>query len=147
MIWIACIAVVMAAGFYTLEPLFRESGGMPGNGLPAETETDRLLDRKNIIYRNLRDLQLDYKMGRLSEADFRQLEAGYKSEAAAVLERLDELKDSEAAREPVSRPAGKLKVKARDAGRKPERETMRCPACGAESPAGKQYCADCGHHL
>ena len=147
MLWISCIALVALAAVYTLRPLFSESEGILDHGLPAETEADRLLDSKIVIYRNLRDLELEYKMGRLSETDFRQLEMGYKSEAAAVLQRLDQLKTFENVREAAPKHAGKQQAKSPGAGRKPGQEAKRCPSCGAESPAGKKYCADCGHHL
>jgi UDP-galactopyranose mutase len=39
----------------------------------AETELDRLLARKAVVYSNLKDLEFEYKMGRLSEGDYRRL--------------------------------------------------------------------------
>ena len=62
--------------------------------LPDETELDRLLDRKAVIYRNLKDLNFEHAMGRLSDADFHRLEADYKNDAALLLQKLDQLGDS-----------------------------------------------------
>ena len=85
----------MLAGIHVLTPLFR----MPKTRLEiepvTETEMDRLLDRKTVVYGNLRDLEFEYKMGRLSESDFQQLGAAYKKEAAGILQRLDNLSASE----------------------------------------------------
>ena len=36
-------------------------------------------------------LEFEFKLGRLSDADFRRLEAGYKAEAALILQKLDQL--------------------------------------------------------
>lgn len=140
MLWIACIAVVLAAGYYTLRPLFRAEGSS-GSEARGETEADRLLDRKNVIYRNLRDLELEHKMGRLSDADFRQLEAGYKAEAAALLQQLDQLN---AVKRVVKQNERK---QAEAAPSKSVPAVQHCPSCGAESPAGKRYCGECGHSL
>jgi hypothetical protein len=148
MLWIACTAVVLIAGFYTLRPLFREPEGNLDIDLLAETELDRLLDRKNVIYRNLRDLELEHQMGRLSDADYRQLAAGYKNEAAAVLQRLDQLDASENLEAVIEKDIAARKAKLSGSGSKRrEREPGRCPSCGSEVATGKKFCADCGQRL
>jgi tRNA(Ile2) C34 agmatinyltransferase TiaS len=147
MLWLACTAVVIAAGFVTLRPLFRETEGNLDIDLLAETELDRLLDRKNVIYRNLRDLKFEYRMGRLSDVDFQQLDTGYKNEAAAVLQRLDQLNSSENFDEQIEREVTARKTRLYGAQSKRERVSPRCPSCGAEIISGKKFCADCGHRL
>jgi len=147
MLWIACTAIVMIAGLYTLRPLFRESEGNLDIDLLAETELDRLLDRKNVIYQNLRDLEFEYKMGRLSDADFEQLEAGYRNEAAAVLERLDQLDAAEHLDEVIEKEIAARKAKLSGPGPKGRRDASLCPSCGAEKIPGKKFCADCGHRF
>jgi rRNA maturation endonuclease Nob1 len=135
----------MIAGFYALRPLFRAPEGKVDIELLAETELDRLLDRKNTIYRNLRDLEFEHKMGRLSEADFQQLAAGYKSEAASVLERIDQLDASENLDKVIEKDIAARKAKSSGAGAK--RDRGRCPSCGAEIIPRKKFCPDCGHRL
>jgi hypothetical protein len=137
----------MIAGFYTLRPLFRESEGNLDIDLLAETELDRLLDRKNVIYQNLRDLEFEYKMGRLSEADFERLEAGYRNDAAAVLGRLDQLDAMENLDEVIEKEVAARKAKLSGPGPKGRRDASRCPSCGAEKISGKKFCADCGHRF
>jgi hypothetical protein len=72
-------------------PLFKEPKGDLDVELLAETELDRLLNRKAVVYSNLKDLEFEYKMGRFSDADFQRLEAGFKSEASEILHKLDAL--------------------------------------------------------
>lgn len=76
---------------YVLMPLFKESKGNLEVELLAETELDRLLNRKSIIYNNLKDLEFEYRMGRFGAADFQRLESGFKAEASEVLQKLDKL--------------------------------------------------------
>ncbi len=147
MLWLACTFVVALAGFYVLTPLFREPRGNLDIELLAETELDRLLDRKAVVYANLRDLEFEYKMGRLSEPDFRQLEAGYKNDAAAILQRLDELNATENLDEVIERDIASRKSKLYSSASKQALASSRCPSCGAEVIAGKKYCADCGKRL
>ena len=42
-------------------------------------------------YREIRDAELDYRVGKLSEADWRALYRGLRAEAVTILRRLDEL--------------------------------------------------------
>jgi hypothetical protein len=42
-------------------------------------------------YREIRDAELDYRTGKLSEADWRVLDRGLRAEAVEILRRLDEL--------------------------------------------------------
>jgi len=140
----ACSLLIIVAGVYVLTPLFKEPGGNLEVELLAETELDRLLGRKAVVYSNLKDLELEYKMGRLSEGDFRRLEAGYKQEAATILQDLDRLGVAKDLDDTIERD-----IAARKAKLFPGKadETRRCPSCGAQSPLGKKFCADCGGRL
>ena len=46
-------------------------------------------------YREIRDAELDYRTGKLSETDWRALDRGLRAEAVEILRRLDELPTSE----------------------------------------------------
>src|SRR6266498_4766638 len=91
MLVFVCSALVVVAGAYVLTPLFKEPKGNIEVELLAETELDRLLNRKAVIYNNIKDLEFEYKMGRLSDPDYHRLGASYKAEAALVLQKLDQL--------------------------------------------------------
>jgi hypothetical protein len=43
----------------------------------------------------MKDLEFEYKMGKLSEGDFQKLRDEFKSEAAAVLDRMDAIEHGE----------------------------------------------------
>ena len=147
MIWAACAVLVLLSGAYVLMPLFRE----PRQGLQvelmAETEFDRLLDRRAVIYGNLSDLEFEYKMGRLSDSDYEQLGARYKNEAAGILQRLDKLSASENIDKAIEKEVAAHKGGRHASGTKPAQQAPLCPSCGAEVLAGKKYCADCGCKL
>jgi len=140
----ACGLLVVIAGIYVLTPLFKEPGGNLEVELLAETELDRLLARKAVVYSNLKDLEFEYKMGRLSDGDFRRLEAGYKSEAAKLLQDLDKLGVAKDLDDTIERDIAARKAKLFPGTAE---NTRRCPSCGAESPIGKKFCADCGGKL
>ena len=63
----------------------RRSAEVSESAALAELEAAR--DAK---YREIRDAELDYRTGKLSEADWRALDRGLRAEAVEILRRLDE---------------------------------------------------------
>jgi hypothetical protein len=145
MLIVACSLLTLAAAAYVLQPLFREPKGNIEAELLAETELDRLLNRKAVVYSNLKDLEFEYKMGRLADGDFKRLEAGYKSEAALILKQLDALGVEKNLDEAIEREVAGRRSKL--FGRTRPTPSGHCPECGAATVAGKKFCADCGHRL
>jgi len=152
----SCAALTILAGIYVLRPLFRESENSLDILLMAETETDRLIDRKTAIYGNIKDLALEHAMGRLSDEDFRQLEAGYKADAAAILRKLEQMGVSEFLEASIEKEIATRKnvQPEEESDMQPEKELdmqpkerALCPSCGAEIIPGKKFCADCGHEI
>jgi hypothetical protein len=147
---VACAALMVAAGLFVLVPLFRGSENSLDIELMAENEMDRLIDRKMSIYRNLKDLALEYKMGRLSDEDFRHLEADYKKDAAVILEELEQLDSSEGLNVSPDTPMEK-EISSGQGNDTADRTAApggaKCPSCGSEIIPGKKFCADCGRKL
>ena len=145
MIITACFLLTISAAVYVLAPLFMESKGNLEVELLGETEMDRLMGSKAVVYSNLKELEFEYKMGRLGDADYKRLEAGYRSEAAAILEKLDRIGVSaeldEKIEKEVSARKGRLHTAPAPKG------AAECPECGAAAVPGKKFCADCGHRL
>jgi hypothetical protein len=66
----------------------------------AETEQredirrDELQAAKEAKYREIRDAELDHRMGKLSERDWRSVDGELRAEAIQILRELDELESS-----------------------------------------------------
>ena len=69
---------------FVLWPLYREAGEAGEDPRVADLEA-----RKEAKYREIRDAQLDHAAGKLSEEDYRRLDAELRAEAIAILEELD----------------------------------------------------------
>src|ERR671918_2014976 len=65
-------------------------------------------ERKAAIYENLRDLQFEYRLGKLSDADYQSTKRDLQKELAGVLAEVDKLKGVLPA-EPKAKPAPKPK--------------------------------------
>jgi hypothetical protein len=60
----------------------------------AKTRLSFLLERKEMVYENLRDLNFEYKAGKLSDEDFQGMRTSMEQEAAAVLSEIDLIENS-----------------------------------------------------
>src|SRR5215472_14482372 len=58
---------------------------------PHRSKLDQLLDRRDAIYENLRDLRFEYRAGKFSEADYEETKQSLEIEAARVLGEMDTL--------------------------------------------------------
>ena len=70
---------------------------------PGEVETGEkktrltyLLERKEATYENLRDLNFEYKAGKLSEQDYAVQQASLEDEAAAILAEIESIEKARA---------------------------------------------------
>ncbi len=142
--FLAGATLATLAVIYVLMPLFKEPKGNLEVELLAETELDRLLNRKAVVYSNLKDLEFEYKMGRLGDSDFRRLEAGFKSEAAEILHKLDYLGVENDLDETIEQAIAARKTKIAPVQKG---TAAKCPSCGSTLAPGKRFCADCGHRL
>jgi hypothetical protein len=66
---------------------------------PKKTRAAYLRERKDVVYENLRDLNFEYKAGKLPDADYASLKANLQDEAATLLAEISRL-ESRAASAP-----------------------------------------------
>jgi hypothetical protein len=58
---------------------------------PHRTKLDQLLERRDAIYENLRDLRFEHRAGKFSEQDYEEIKQSLEIEAARVLSDMDVL--------------------------------------------------------
>src|SRR5712675_2224104 len=83
---ITCLVAILVLAFVL---------GVRARDLPVpepESPFQHLDERKAAIYENLRDLQFEYRVGKLSDADYQQTKRDLQKELAAVLAEVDRLK-------------------------------------------------------
>ena len=65
--------------------------GGPVEHAAGKTRVTYLRERKEVVYENLRDLNFEYKAGKLSEQDYAMQRAALEDEAAAILAEMETL--------------------------------------------------------
>lgn len=72
---------------------------------PHRTKLDQLLERRDTIYDNLRDLKFEYRAGKYSEGDYELMKTSLENEAALVLSDIEQVTESQVRRPRPVRPA------------------------------------------
>ena len=96
----ACFALALAAVIFVffIQPDASDLA-------PQRSKLDQLLERRDTIYDNLRDLRFEYRSGKYSDGDFEAMKAALENEAALVLAEIDQVTESQARRPRGARPA------------------------------------------
>src|SRR5438093_7689937 len=68
---------------------------------PHRSKLDQLMERRDTIYDNLRDLRFEFRSGKYSEGDYEAMKTSLENEAALVLAEIDRVTESQ-----VRRPRG-----------------------------------------
>ena len=91
-------------------------------------------ERKASIYENLRDLQFEYRVGKLSDDDYQHSKQDLQKELAGVMAEVDRLKaELNGNITPVTAPPAA-----------PVKAGRTCPACGAIFEKELKFCGECG---
>jgi outer membrane protein TolC len=61
---------------------------------PQKTRLAYLRERREVVYENLRDLNFEYKAGKVPDVDYQSLKASLEEEAAAVLAEIARLEEA-----------------------------------------------------
>jgi hypothetical protein len=123
-------AVVLAVGTI-LFTLFVRTQDVPE--APPPSPTAHLEERKAQIYENLRDLQFEFRLGKLSDEDYQKTKLDLQRELAKVLAEIDAVLPAVPVK-PVTPQLAKSAASVADT----------CPHCGTKFPVPMKFCGACG---
>jgi rRNA maturation endonuclease Nob1 len=129
MVLSAAVVLVLGTLLFTL---FVRSEDIPE--APAVSPTAHLDERKAQIYENLRDLQFEFRLGKLSDADYQKTKVDLQRELAKVLAEIDAVQPAPSVRAKTAKAGAETIVKVSD----------KCPHCGATFPQPLKFCGECG---
>jgi DNA repair exonuclease SbcCD ATPase subunit len=135
---ITCIVAIAVIAFVL---------GVRPKDLPAPEPVSpfaHLDERKAAIYENLRDLQFEFRVGKLSDEDYQHTKKDLQKELAAVMAEVDQLKERLGQAKPA--PARKAEAPKSHAAAQPQTAPsgFTCPACGASFEQELKFCGECG---
>ena len=115
--------------------------GVRPKDLPAPEPVSpfqHLDERKAAIYENLRDLQFEYRVGKLSDHDYQQAKQDLQKELAAVMAEVDRIKGELGVQAQVQ------PVRAKASKSQPKADSNVCPHCKASFDRPLKFCGECG---
>jgi hypothetical protein len=83
---VACVLLAAATVFFIFHVRMD-----PSDDAPHRTKLDHLLERRDAIYENLRDLRFEFRAGKFSEKDYEDTKQSLEIEAARILAEMDTL--------------------------------------------------------
>lgn len=92
----ACLALAFATGLFIFY-IQADASDLA----PHRSKLDQLLERRDTLYDNLRDLRFEFRSGKYAENDYEAMKLSLENEAALVLAEIDQVTDSQ-----VRRPRG-----------------------------------------
>lgn len=113
---------------------------------PPPNPVAHLEERKAAVYSNLRDLTFEYRLGKLSEADYEKTKHGLQEELAKVMAELDSpigAAKPAVASKPAKTAATEAKATSLEA-EQPKPDPLVCPHCNARFEKQMKFCGECG---
>jgi hypothetical protein len=92
----ACLALALATGLFIFY-IQADASDLA----PHRSKLDQLLERRDTLYDNLRDLRFEFRSGKYAENDYEAMKFSLENEAAQVLAEIDQITESQ-----VRRPRG-----------------------------------------
>ncbi len=120
------VLLVLAAIGY---PLYATPAAAEG-GIDEGDDYHKLLSAKEAAFVAIKDLEFDYKTGKIAESDYAPLKARLEADAVDLMKRLDGAQAEAAAPRKEPKPKGRF-----------------CAACGAKAGADDRFCSSCGKPL
>jgi len=74
---------------------------------PHRSKLDQIMERRDTIYDNLRDLRFEFRSGKYSDGDYEAMKSSLENELALVLAEVDQVTDAQ-----VKRPRGVRRAEA-----------------------------------
>ena len=96
----ACLALALASGLFIfyIQPDASDLA-------PHRSKLDQLLERRDTIYDNLRDLRFEFRSGKYAENDYEAMKTTLENDAALTLAEIDQITESQVRRPRAVKPA------------------------------------------
>ena len=132
-----CIVIATAVFIFVFRPFITTQGWI-GPADAGSARGNRLHEDREALYDAIRELDFDYRMGKVEEDDYRETRTRYENRAVELMRAIEET----AGPTPGIEERIEREIAALRAG-----DTGTCDACGSSTPDGARFCPQCGKTL
>lgn len=140
MAYVLAIIIIVGIIGYVAWPLLRKPSHEIIPDFTEQDQLEQLEEEKHQAFENIRDLEFEYQMDKLSLEDYNLLRS------AAISRGLSIIKASKT-KKPISKPLEATPSKTAQDQPKIPSQTNYCPQCGTEVAHGDRFCRNCGKQL
>ncbi|MFC1943218.1 zinc-ribbon domain-containing protein [Chloroflexota bacterium] len=133
-VFVTVVLTVLTFAFVTY-PLLKQRRRSVDSG--EDEKSRELHSKRDTTYSMLKELEFDFQSGILTEEDYRDLEARYKSKAISILRNIDGLESDTEVEEEIEKQVLELR----------QNRGRFCPQCGEKCQEGDRFCSHCGAGL
>ncbi len=128
--------IVLLVGGLLLQPILNKKQLFNVGRDDKEIAINELQREKSALFREIKDIELDFQMGKISESDFDELTTSYRGKAMEAMKQLDSLNGVK--KKPVLQPEFNV----------PEADQAGyCTECGSVLFREAGFCGVCGHKV
>ena len=140
---ITVFILTVGVGVFILYPLIDRRTAQKS----VESEAEELIHRRDQLFNDIRELEFDYRTGKLNDADYQQLLGELKSNAATVIEALESKQRRQSTSERTSRRTvsdADIEARITQARKIVGDSNVPCPSCFHRNGARAKFCSECG---
>ncbi len=133
--------ILLGSLVYVASPYLRKGVRSGGSVSWRQARLRHLYSRRDIVLTSIKDLEFDREMGKISNADFPDIDTRYRHDAIRLLKEIDLLESGDGSEN------SRLAESSKKDLRKSPRSTDPCPACSTLTYVGDRFCRQCGGQL
>lgn len=139
------IIVLLLGGFllyFVVEPFFKKNNDLAFSYAEQGNEKfNNLVKQKNELLQELKDIDLEYRMGKLSDQDYEEIKSEYENQAINILQKIETNGNGKSDKDDLE-----LEIEIHKRKQKNESTNSKkfCSNCGKKIDETVKFCSNCG---
>jgi hypothetical protein len=141
LIAIAYVIIAAVVLWFVFRPLFLDRGTLE-ESTRSQSRRRQLIEERERVLETIRELDFDYRMGKVEEVDYADARGRYEAQAIQAMKSIDNA-NGKPARSPAQSDV-ENQVEAEIASLRKSGKGLKCSSCGTALAPGAKFCDQCG---